>query len=130
MPKGSADKVKTDKRDALKLARLLRSGDLKGIHFPDERDEAVRDLCRARTDAVEDLRRVRQQLKAFLLRNGYRYSGKSSWTQGHLRYLRELVMAHPAQKLVLEETLEAMTQAFTAWSNWRPIWRPSSANAA
>ena len=108
VPKGSADKVKTDKRDALKLARLLRSGDLKSIHLPDERDEAVRDLCRARTDAVEDLRRVRQQLKAFLLRNGYRYSGKSSWTQGHLRYLRELVMGHPAQKLVLEETLQAI----------------------
>ena len=108
VPKRSADKVKTDKRDALKLARLLRSGDLKSIHLPDERDEAVRDLCRARTDAVEDLRRVRQQLKAFLLRNGYRYSGKSSWTQGHLRYLRELVMGHPAQKLVLEETLQAI----------------------
>jgi transposase len=54
---------------------------------------------------------VRQQLKAFLLRNGYRYSGKSSWTQAHLRYLRELVMCHPGQKVVLEETLEAMDRA-------------------
>jgi transposase len=111
VPKGSADKVKTDKNDAVKLARLLRSGDLKGIHLPDERDEAVRDLCRARTDAVEDKRRLRQQLKAFLLRNGYRYLGKSSWTQAHMRYLRELVMCHPAQKLVLEETLQAIDLA-------------------
>ena len=106
--KESGDKVKTDKRDAVKLARLLRAGELKGIHIPDARDEAVRDLGRARTDAVEDLRRLRQQLKAFLLRNGYKYSGKSSWTQAHMRYLRELVLAEPAQKLVLEETLQAI----------------------
>jgi len=111
VPKGSDDRVKTDKHDAIKLARLLRSGDLKGIHLPDERDEAVRDLCRARTDAVEDKRRLRQQLKAFLLRNGYKYTGKSSWTQAHMRYLRELAMNHPAQKLVLEETLQAIDLA-------------------
>ena len=111
IPKASGDKIKTDRRDAVKLARLLRSGDVKGIHIPDERDEAVRDLCRARTDAVEDLRRLRQQRKGFLLRNGYRYSGKSSWTQAHLRYLRELVMCHPAQKFVLEETLESIDRA-------------------
>lgn len=111
IPKASGDKVKTDRRDAIKLAKHLRSGDLKGIHIPDESDEAVRDLCRARTDAVEDLRRLRQQLKGFLLRNGYRYSGKSSWTQAHMRYLRELVMCHPAQKFVLEETLQSIDRA-------------------
>ena len=111
IPKASGDKIKTDRRDAVKLARFLRSGDVRGIHIPDEADEAVRDLCRARTDAVEDLRRLRQQLKGFLLRNGYRYSGKSSWTQAHLRYLRELVMCHPAQKFVLEETIESLDRA-------------------
>jgi transposase len=78
---------------------------------PDARDEAIRDLCRARTDAVRDQRRSRQQLKALLLRLGYHYTGKSSWTQGHLRYLRELEMAHPAQKVVLEEYLIAISQA-------------------
>lgn len=77
IPKPSSDRVETDWRDAAKLARLLRSGDVKGIHIPDERDEAVPAPYRARTDAVEDLRRLRQQLKGFLLRNGYRYSGKS-----------------------------------------------------
>ena len=111
IPKASGDKIKTDRRDAVKLARFLRSGDVRGIHIPDEADEAVRDLCRARTDAVEDLRRLRQQLKGLLLRNGYRYSGKSSWTQAHLRYLRELVMCHPAQKFVLEETIESLDRA-------------------
>jgi transposase len=108
IPKGSGDQVKTDKRDAIKLARCLRAGDVKGIHLPDERDEAIRDLCRARTDAVEDLRRLKQQLKAFLLRNGYRYKGNDNWSQAHMRYLRELVMVHPAQKLILEETLQAI----------------------
>jgi transposase len=111
IPKASGDKIKTDRRDAVKLARFLRSGDARGIHIPDEADEAVRDLCRARTDAVEDLRRLRQQLKGFLLRNGYRYAGKSSWTQAHLRYLRELVLCHPAQKFVLEETIESLDRA-------------------
>ncbi len=59
VPKGPGDKVKTDKRDAVKLPRLLRSGDARGIHILDERDEAVRDVCRARTFSVEDLRRLR-----------------------------------------------------------------------
>jgi transposase len=105
IPKGSGEKIKTDKRDAVRLARLLRAGELTAVRIPDERDEAIRDLCRARTDAVEDLRRLRQQLKAFLLRNGFRYTGKSSWTQGHMRYLRELAVNHPAQKAILEESI-------------------------
>lgn len=104
-------KVKTDRRDAVKLARLLRAGELQGIHVPEAGDEAVRDLCRARTDAVEDLRRLRQQLKGFLLRQGYRYKGKSSWTPAHERYLRELVMDHAAHKVILEDTLQAIGMA-------------------
>lgn len=72
-PKGSGDKIKTDRRDARMLARLYRAGELTAVHVPDERDEAIRDLCRARTDAVQDQRGGRNQLKAFLLRNGYRY---------------------------------------------------------
>jgi transposase len=111
IPKGSGDKIKTDKRDAVRLARLLRAGELTAVKIPDEKDEAIRDLCRARTDAVEDLRRLRQQLKAFLLRNGYRYTGLSSWTQGHMRYLRELVVNHPAQKAILEESIQSIEAA-------------------
>jgi len=64
---------------------------------------AVRDVCRARTDASDDLSRAKQRLNAFLLRNGYRYGGKARWTPSHMAYLRELQMADPAQKVVLEE---------------------------
>ena len=89
IPNRSGDRVKTDPRDAAKLARLHRAGELTAVNVPDASDEAMRDLCRARTDAVQDLRRSRAQLKAFLLRNGVRYAGKSAWTEAHRRYLRE-----------------------------------------
>ena len=111
IPKGSGDRIKTDRRDALNLARLLRSGDLTAIYVPDATDEAIRDLCRARTDAVDDRRRARHRLKAFLLRHGYRYTGKSSWTPAHMRYLRELVLPHPAMKVILEDCLCAIDSA-------------------
>ena len=103
VPGKPGERVKTDRRDARKLARLLRAGDLEGIHIPDAADEAVRDLCRARTDASQALSRCKQQLAMFLLRNGSRYDGKTTWTQEHMNYLRKLRLAHPAQQLVLEE---------------------------
>ncbi len=111
VPSRSGDRVKTDRRDAAKLARLHRAGDLVAVHVPDAGDETMRDLCRARSDAVRDQRRARQQLGAFLLRNGYRYGGKSHWTAAHMRYLRELDAAHPAQKVILEEYLIAVEAA-------------------
>ena len=111
IPSRSGDRIKTDRRDALKLARLHRAGELTAVHVPDASDEAMRDLCRARTDAVQDLRRGRAQLKAFLLRNGYRYTGKSAWTEAHRRYLRELVLPHPAQRVVLEDAIAAIASA-------------------
>jgi transposase len=77
-PTRSGDRIKTDKRDARKLARLLRAGELTAVYIPEPTDEAIRDLCRARTDAVDDRRRARHRLKAFLLRHGYRYHGKSA----------------------------------------------------
>ena len=110
-PKGSGDKIKTDRRDARMLARLHRAGELTAVHIPDERDEAIRDLCRARTDAVHDLRSGRNQLKAFLLRNGYRYTETTAWGQGHMRYVRELVLPHPAMKVVLEEYVQCIDAA-------------------
>lgn len=103
IPSKAGDRVKTDKRDARKLARLHRAGELTAIHIPEARDEAVRDLCRARTDASQALARAKQQLGMFLLRNGHRYEGKANWTQAHMNYLRKLRMSHPAQQLVLEE---------------------------
>ena len=129
-PTRSGDRIKTDRRDARKLARLLRSGDLTAIYIPEATDEAIRDLCRARTDAVEDRRRARQQLKALLLRHGYRYTGKTAWTPAHLRYLRELVLPHPAIKVILEEYLmtidaahERIERTEAAMRDLLPNWR-------
>lgn len=105
IPTRAGERVKTDKRDARKLARLLRAGELTPVYIPEATDEAIRDLCRARTDAVDDRRRSRHRLKGFLLRHGYRYQGKSAWGAAHQRYLRELVLPHPAMKVILEEYL-------------------------
>jgi transposase len=110
-PKRAGERVKTDRRDGRKLARLLRAGELTPVYIPDARDEAIRDLCRARSDAVDDRRRSRHRLKGFLLRHGYRYQGKSSWSAAHERYLRELVLAHPAMKVILEEYLQGIGAA-------------------
>jgi transposase len=110
-PKRSGDRVKTDRRDARKLARLLRAGELRAVYIPEPTDEAIRDLCRARTDAVDDRRRSRHRLKGFLLRHGYRYQGKSAWSAAHQRYLRELVLPHPAMKVILEEYLISIQAA-------------------
>jgi len=70
IPKRSGDRVKTDRRDAMMLARLSRSGDLTAVHVPGAADEAVRDLVRAREDAVREQRNARHRLKALLLRKG------------------------------------------------------------
>jgi transposase len=111
LPKKAGDKIKTDQRDALKLARLHRAGELTAVHVPDAVDESVRDLCRARSDAMEDLRRAKQRLKMFLLRLGYRYKGRENWSDAHVRYLRELAMPLPVHKCVLEDYLRAIDQA-------------------
>ena len=111
IPKQPGSPFKTDQRDARALARLLRAGELTGVYVPEPTDEAMRDLCRARTDAVDDLRRCRHRLKGFLLRHGYRYHGKANWSQPHMRYLRELVLPHPAMKTILEEYLQGIDAA-------------------
>lgn len=108
VPEKSGKSVKTDRIDACKLARLHRAGELEAIHIPDAGDEAVRDLCRARTDASQALARAKQQLGMFLLRNGYRYEGKTRWSQRHMNYLRKLRMPHRAQQLVIEEYIQTV----------------------
>jgi transposase len=110
LPYAKGVRQKTDRRDALMLARLHRAGELTGIHVPDAVDESIRDLTRARADAVHDLTRAKLRLKSFLLRQGYRYQGKANWSEAHQRYLRELVLPLPALKAVLEEYLLAITQ--------------------
>ncbi|MCP5091006.1 MAG: IS110 family transposase [Gammaproteobacteria bacterium] len=103
IPQKPGDKVKTDKKDARKLARLLRAGELEPIHIPSVDDEAIRDLCRARTDAVQARSRAKKQLLGFMLRNGMAYTGKTNWTQAHLNYIRKVAMPDPVQQIVLEE---------------------------
>ena len=106
------EKIKTDKRDAINIAKLFRNGDITEVRIPPALDEAVRDVCRARTDASDDLARSKQRLNSFLLRSGIRYSGKARWTPAHLRYLRHLTLPDPVQNLVLEEYLQAIDSGY------------------
>lgn len=104
-------RLKTDRRDALLLARESRSGDLVKVLTPDERDEAIRDLSRAREDAGAARLRARLQLKAMLLRHGRDYHGKSSWTEAHERHLATIRFAHPAQEIAFNEYRQAVRDA-------------------
>src|SRR3982074_2796886 len=87
IPKKPGDRVKTNRRDALSLAKLLRAGELTAVWVPDRHHEAMRDLSRARGAAVEDLQSKRQQVSSFLLRQGLHYPGKKTWTKTHMRWL-------------------------------------------
>jgi transposase len=107
-PKKSGDRIKNDRRDAETLARMERAGELTAVYVPGEEDEAMRDLTRAREDAVKALKTARHQLNAFLLRYGKRYPGKSSWTPVHLRWLADVSLPHPSQQIVLQEYVTAV----------------------
>ncbi|MBK9237248.1 MAG: IS110 family transposase [Rhodoferax sp.] len=111
IPKRSGDRIKTDRRDAMMLARLSRSGDLTPVRVPSAADEAVRDLVRARDDAVRECRNARHRLKALLLRNGITYEGRSTWTAAHLRWLSRLKMQHAAQQIGFQEYLHSVTES-------------------
>ena len=111
IPTKASDRVKTDRRDARQLARLFRAGELTAIYVPDEEDEAVRDLVRARDRAMIDQRKGRQRLKGFLLRLGHRYLGRGNWSAEHLRYLASIKLSHAAQQIAFQEYLEAITVA-------------------
>jgi transposase len=102
--------VKTDRRDAVQLARLLRSGDLSPVYIPSGEDEAIRDLVRAREDALKDLKTAKIRLKAFLLRQDIRYEGRANWTAAHLRWLANVVCPTPAQQIVFQEDVRAVSE--------------------
>lgn len=106
-----ADKIKTDRRDAVLLARLHRAGELTPVVIPDPEDEAIRDLVRARQDAITARRRARQQLAAFLLRQGQRYTGGRAWTKRYQLYLSKLVFDNRIHHIVFSETRLALTAA-------------------
>src|SRR5262245_23859418 len=110
VPKRPGDKVKTDRRDAVDIARLLRSGDLSGIHVPTVEDEAIRDLCRARDAACVTLKAAKFRLKSFLLRQGLNYVGRATWNDAHKRYLAKVVCPTPAQQIVFQESLRAVDE--------------------
>jgi transposase len=111
IPRKPGERVKTDRRDARKLAELFRAGLLTEVHPPTPEDEAVRDLCRAREDAHEDLVRCRHRLSKMLLRRGWRwYGSQKAWSRGHRLWLRSLKLEQKADQLVLEEYLLAIDQ--------------------
>jgi len=110
-PQKPGDRVKTNRRDALGLARQLRAGELTAVWVPDARHEAIRDLTRAREAAVEDLRAKRQQVSSFLLRLGRHYLGKKTWTKAHMNWLTSQKLEHTEQRIAFEEMLLAVRQA-------------------
>jgi len=111
IPKKAGDHVKTNRRDAENLARLLRAGELTSVWVPDERHEAMRDLSRARAAAVDDLKSKRQQISSLLLRLGLHYAGKTTWGKAHRNWLASIKLEHREQRFVLEELRGAERQA-------------------
>jgi len=107
----AGERIKTDRRDALLLAKLARSGDLVAVRVPDEADEAVRDLVRAREDAVREQRNGRHRLKALLLRNGIPYAARANWSSAHLRWLASLRLPQPGQQIAFQEYLHSITES-------------------
>jgi len=110
IPRQSGNRIKNDRRDAQMLARLHRAGELTSVYVPTLDDEAMRDLTRAREDAKSVERKAKQRILAFLLRHGYRYSGKTPWSRAHFRWIATLKMPHPAQQIVLQESLDALSE--------------------
>jgi transposase len=112
VPQAQGSRVKTDRRDARKLAHFLRSGDLVTVWIPDAQTEAVRDLERARDDARMAARRIKQQLLKFLLRHGRRYTeGVEHWTRTHWEWVRRQKFDHEAQDRVLADAIHTAEQA-------------------
>ena len=110
IPVKPGDRIKTDRRDAKKLAELLRADLLTVVHPPTEQEEAVRDLCRLREDAKHDQTRARNRLMKFLLRQGVYYDGRTAWTQRYWSWLRQLRFVDPVQQTVFDEYLLAVQQ--------------------
>ncbi|PZR54021.1 MAG: IS110 family transposase, partial [Stutzerimonas stutzeri] len=108
IPRRAGDRVKTNRRDAVGLAKLLRAGELTAVWVPDEGHEAMRDLVRARSAAVETLGVHRQQVSAFMLKHGRIFSRKTAWGARHLRWLQEQRFDHPAHQIALQELVDAV----------------------
>src|SRR6201996_4845302 len=110
IPRKPGDRIKTDRRDAVSLAKLHRAGELTPVWVPDPAHEAIRDLVRARLAAVRSLRQARQQLSSFLLRHGRHYH-RPAWTLMHRRWMAELQITQPVHHIVLEDCIAAVEAA-------------------
>ena len=111
IPSKPGDRVKTNRRDAESLAKLLRAGELTAVWVPDARHEAMRDLVRAREAAAQDQTRKRQQVTSFLLRYGRSYPRKKTWGPTHARWLTEQAFDQVEQRIAFEELVMAARQA-------------------
>jgi len=111
IPKRAGDRVKTDRRDGLRLAELARAGELRAVWVPDPADEAIRDVARAREDAVKARMQARQQLKAFVLRHDLRYPQRTSWTKTFYRWLATLSFQSEGAQTAFTEYWQAVTAA-------------------
>jgi transposase len=109
LPKKAGDRVNTDRRDAVPLARLARSGDLPPVYVPSVEDEAIRDRSRARADAMQDLKAAQCRLNAVWLRHDSRDTGRATWSPAHLRWLSEVVCPTPAQPMVFQAYVRAVS---------------------
>lgn len=110
IPKRPGDRIKTDRRDARNLALALRAGTLTAVHLPTPGQEAFRDVVRAWQQSKRDVTAAKQRLKSFLLRNDIRYSGRSTWTAAHRRWLSELVLQSTPQQIVFQELVDAINE--------------------
>jgi transposase len=110
IPTKASERVKTHRRDASPLARLMRSGDLTPVYGPQVEDEAIRDLRRAREDTLHELKTAKHRLNAFLLRHAIRSTGRATWGPAHLRWLGEIVCPTPAQQIVFQEYVRAVAE--------------------
>jgi transposase len=111
IPRKPGDRVKTNRRDAVTLAKLLRAGELTEVWVPDEGHEAIRDLVRARAAAVATRRVHKQQVSAFMLKHGRHVPRTTTWGARSMRWLQEQQFAHPAHQIVLQEAVEAVRRA-------------------
>jgi len=133
IPRKPGERIKTDRRDARKLAELLEGALLTEVHPPTPQAEAVRDLCRAREDAKEDQTRARHRLGKFLLRRGLHW-GRKNWTLAHQQWLRGLRLDHPAEQATFDAYCTALDQAqerlraievdLGSWASQEPYTRP------
>jgi transposase len=134
IPRAAGDRVKTDRRDSRRLARLHRAGELVAIRVPSVAEEGIRDLCRARQVVVEDRRRARQRLGSFLLRHNEIYREQSAWTAKHEEWIRSRHFADQATKSAFsfyraavaerDVTLSAITAELAPYFDRAPFAEP------